>query len=141
MSFTGLDTFDTTLQKTSVWLDEMMHHTHCGDRHRAYTELRAVLHALRDRLTTEEAANLGAQLPMLVRGFYYEGWHPSGKPLRYRSREEFLERVAEEIPNVRREDLVAITEAALAVLAHQLDPGEVEKARGQLPEGIRLLWH
>jgi uncharacterized protein (DUF2267 family) len=31
-----------------------------------------VLHALRDRLTVEEASDLAAQLPMLIRGLYYE---------------------------------------------------------------------
>lgn len=39
------------------------------DRHAAYLALRATLHALRDRLTVEEVAELGAQLPMLIRGF------------------------------------------------------------------------
>jgi len=42
------------------------------DERRAYNALRAVLHALRDRLTTEEIAQFGAQLPTFVRGVYYE---------------------------------------------------------------------
>jgi uncharacterized protein (DUF2267 family) len=33
-----------------------------------------MLHALRDRLPPEIAVHLSAQLPMLVRGIYYEGW-------------------------------------------------------------------
>lgn len=141
MSFTGLEAFDTTVHKTSVWLDEMMHETHCGDRRRAYLEIRAVLHALRDRLTMEEAVNLGAQLPMLVRGFYYEGWHPSGKPLKYRTKEEFLQHVGRELPRVPPEDLEKISESVFNVLSHHIDGGEVAQARNQLPSGIRALWH
>ena len=36
----------------------------------AHSVRRAVLHTLRDRLTVGGAADLGAQLPMLIRGFY-----------------------------------------------------------------------
>src|SRR5262245_18543638 len=90
MSATGLDVFDRTLQKTNGWLHDLMQILDWTDRHKAYVALRATLHALRDRLTVEEVAQLGAQLPMLIRGFYYEGWNPTGKPLRVRHAEQFL---------------------------------------------------
>jgi hypothetical protein len=48
-------------------------------------------------LSVDAVAALGAQLPMLVRGFYYEGWHPSGKPLKDRKKSEFLAHVAAEL--------------------------------------------
>src|SRR6516162_2996456 len=95
---TGLTPFDSTVQTTHVWLNELMALTGWQDPHPAYLALRAVLHALRDRLSVDEAAALGAQLPMLVRGFYYEGWHPHGKPLRERTREEFLAHVRASFP-------------------------------------------
>ena len=67
MSTTGLEVFDKTVQTTNAWLKEIMEVTG-PDRHRAYRVLAAVLHALRDRLTVDEAAQLGAQLPILIRG-------------------------------------------------------------------------
>jgi uncharacterized protein (DUF2267 family) len=86
MSATGLDVFDTTLQKTNQWLHDTMRLLDCSDRRKAYLALRVTLHALRDRLTVEEVAQFAAQLPMLVRGFYYEGWDPTWIPRRWRSR-------------------------------------------------------
>jgi uncharacterized protein (DUF2267 family) len=63
------------------------------DAHKAYQALRLVLHTLRDRLTVEEAVQFAAQLPMLVRGFYYEGWAPTGNPLKHRHKQEFLSNI------------------------------------------------
>src|SRR3954452_19690727 len=76
MSATGLEVFDTTLQKTNEWLQEMMQEFGTESRQQVYLILRATLHALRERLPLEPMAHLGAQLPMLIRGFYYEGWSP-----------------------------------------------------------------
>ena len=91
MSMTGLDVFDSTVHQTNVWLKSIMDRLGTDDRHRAYLALRATLHALRDRLPPEVAVHLGAQLPMLVRGFYYEEWHIAGTPTRERHAAEFPE--------------------------------------------------
>jgi hypothetical protein len=80
---TGVDVFDTTFQETNRWLKELMERLGTYDRHHAYSILRAVLHALRDRIGPANAVHLGAQLPMLIRGLYYEGWH-MGTPTKER---------------------------------------------------------
>ena len=59
MSATGLDVFDKTVQTTNAWLKEIMEVTG-PDRRRAYRVLAAVLHALRDRLAVDEAAQPAA---------------------------------------------------------------------------------
>jgi uncharacterized protein (DUF2267 family) len=141
MSMTGLKVFDNTLHKTTLWLDDIMETLQWQDRHQAYSALRAVLHALRDRLTPEEATHLGAQLPMLIRGFYYEGWHPSDKPLRYRHKEEFLAHVKEQLPKVEVSELEKIISAVFDELSKQMPNGEIKQTRDQLPADIRELWH
>lgn len=102
MSATGLEVFDKTLQTTHIWLDEIMA-DHGPDRRVAWHMLGAVLRTLRDWLQIELAANLGAELPLLIRGAYYDRYRPHNLPTNSRSLEEFLQRVAEEMKSTRRE--------------------------------------
>jgi uncharacterized protein (DUF2267 family) len=140
MSATGVEVSDTTLHKTNSWLKELMQELHLQDRHRAYLALRATLHALRDRLPVEEVAQLGAQLPMRIRGFYYEGWNPTGKPLKIRDKEEFLDRIEREFRSGGPVDPERITRAVFTVLAKRVTEGEIEDVRHILPARIRELW-
>jgi uncharacterized protein (DUF2267 family) len=75
MSATGLDVFDKTLQTTNIWLNEICD-TLGPDRRVAWKVLSVVLHKLRDRLPVPLAAHLGAQLPLLVRGVFYDQFQP-----------------------------------------------------------------
>ena len=76
--------FEKSSDKADAWVKDMMVCLDTTDPHLALHALRAGLHALRDRLTVEEAAQLAAQMPMTIRGLFYENWHPAGKPLRIR---------------------------------------------------------
>ena len=103
--------------------------------------LTAVLHALRDRLTVDEVAQLGAQLPILVRGLYYDRWHhPAGKPDRLRHKEEFLATVAAELDDIGQIDPEDATRAVFAVLERHIAPGEIEDVKAMLPTHLRELW-
>jgi uncharacterized protein (DUF2267 family) len=138
---TGLEVFDTTVHKTNSWLKELMQELHREeDRRKAYLAMRATLHALRDRLTVEEVAQLGAQLPMLIRGFYYEGWDPTGKPLKIRDKEEFLGLVAEEFRTDDTLNPELIARAVFKVLSDRVTAGEIEDVKHVMPAEIRELW-
>ena len=141
MSMTGLEVFDTTLQKTNEWLDEIMNELAIKDRHTAYVALRATLHALRDRLPLEEAVHLGAQLPMLVRGFYYEGWRPVREPIKMH-REEFLLRVEEQLTGglALQLDSEVVVCTVFQVLARKISKGEIGQVEQVLPKDLRDLW-
>jgi len=70
MSVTGVTALDHTIQETNVWLKAIEEELDLDSRQQAYNALRAVLHALRDRVPPEVAIKLGAQLPSLLRGIY-----------------------------------------------------------------------
>jgi uncharacterized protein (DUF2267 family) len=132
--------FDKTIEKTNIWLNELQAILAWDDRERTYHALRAVLHAVRDRLPPHEAVDFGAQLPMLVRGFFYDGWHPADKPLKYRNRQRFLERVAKNAPGIGEADLERVATAVFDLLSSQLPHGERDQVRRALPAGVRELW-
>jgi uncharacterized protein (DUF2267 family) len=141
MSQTSLTPFESTLQTTNVWLNDILERLGWGeDRYRAYHALRAVLHALRDRLPVDQAAALAAQLPMLVRGFYYEGWHPHGKPVKERHKEEFLAHIAAAFRDDPDVDPERVTRVVFQVLAKHVTAGEIEGVKRTLPSELRSLW-
>jgi len=139
MSATGLDVFDRTLQITNIWLDEMME-TLGPDRQGAGRALGAGLRALRDGLPTGLAVDLGAQLPLLVRGIYYDQWAPSEQALKQRSREEFLAHVSDGLKNIRPVNVQDAVTAVFQVLNRHVDPGQRDKVWNALPEDVRALW-
>jgi uncharacterized protein (DUF2267 family) len=141
MSATGLDVFDKTLQTTHVWLDEIMRDPAVGpDKQLAWRLLGATLRAVRDRLPVDLAAHLGAQLPLLIRGTYYDQFRPSALPGRDRSLDAFLERIRGELALSRSVNVRDGMRAVLAVLARHADRGQIAKVRDAMPEEVRAIW-
>jgi uncharacterized protein (DUF2267 family) len=139
MSATGLEVFDKTLQTTNIWLNEIGEALG-PDRQGSYQALRAVLQTLRDRLSVESAAHVSAQLPMLVRGIFYDGYHPAGTPEVVRSEGEFLERIATRLDGLRPVDAGDAARAVFAVLSRHLPEGTIRHMVDTLPGDLRQLF-
>ncbi|WP_312018185.1 DUF2267 domain-containing protein [Bradyrhizobium semiaridum] len=102
--------------------------------------LSAALHAIRDRLPVGLAAHLGSQLPLLVRGAYYDQFRPSELPKRTRSRDEFLETIEQELHFSRPVNVEDALRTVFHVLSRHLTAGEVGNVRDALPEEVRASW-
>jgi uncharacterized protein (DUF2267 family) len=139
MSATGLDVFDKTLQTTHIWLDELMQAIG-PDRQVAWHVLGAVLRGVRDRIPLDLAAHLGAQLPLLVRGAYYDQFRPSELPDKSRSLDEFLQGIGAELAGTRPVNVRDATRAVFQILARHVNRGQIEKVLHSLPEEVRALW-
>lgn len=136
----ALPVFEKTTHVTNIWLNDLMENMGWDDRHRAYQASRSVLHALRDRLRVEEVAHLGAQLPMLMRGFFYEGWRPTETPTNERKKDQFLEHVKSEYAGPDDVDIEKMTRGVFQVLENRVAGGEIEDVKHMLPSEIRELW-
>jgi uncharacterized protein (DUF2267 family) len=141
MSTKGLEVFDRTLQETYDWLQDLMSEMGWSDRHLAYNGLRAALQTLRDRMTPEEAVHFGAQLTMLIRGFYYEGWKLSDLPWKISRKEDFFERMREKVVDDNLGiDYEHLTRAVFKLVKNRISEGEVEDIELILPKELRELW-
>jgi len=141
MSNAVFEVFDASLQKTQVWLNDLMTELGWENRpHNACLALRTALHALRDRLTADGAVHLGAQLPILIRGVYYEGWKLSGKPVKERHKSEFLDHIAAVFRDDDTVDPEKVMRSVFKVLARHISKGEIENVKNSLPRSLRELW-
>ena len=84
--------------------------------------------------------HLAAQLPMLIRGFYFEGWRPTSTPTKERHKSDFLERVRRELRRDAQIDVEQAVRAVFEVMCDKLDSGEIEKLIKVFPEDLRKLW-
>ncbi len=136
--------FADSLSQAQRWLREISEDQALSgwmDDEYALQCLRGALHALRDQLTVEQSAHLSAQLPMVVRGIYYEEWSPAIVPARDRSGERFLKRLSRYFPDKDRTvDPASIARAVFRVLHRHISPGESQKLYHVLPGDIRKLW-
>jgi len=129
-----------SVEKTHIWLDAVAKEMGAAeDRQYAYRALRAVLHALRDRLTVDVAAKLAAQLPTLIRGIYYADWDPSRTPLPVHDVARFLDHVAQEGHMAGETEASLAVSAVVAVLRTHVSTGEIDNVLAVLPDNFSVL--
>ncbi|WP_433514380.1 DUF2267 domain-containing protein [Nonomuraea sp. CA-143628] len=138
---TGYAPFNRTVDKANRILHEI--EEACGwppeRRNHSYGALRAVLHALRDRLTVEASAHLAAQLPLLLRGVYFDGWRPSSVPVKV-NREEFLDRVRAEVTFNHGRSTEEMVRTVLEVLKRHITEGEWEDVKAGMPRDLASMF-
>jgi uncharacterized protein (DUF2267 family) len=130
---------ERSVEKTHIWLKELAQELGDSDRHYAYRALRAVLHALRDRLPVDVAAKLAAQLPTLIRGIYYEDWDPSRTPLAIHDVDAFLDRVAHEGHMAGETEASLAVSAVAKIMRRHLTTGEIDEILAVLPDKLKAL--
>jgi uncharacterized protein (DUF2267 family) len=140
MSALGLKIIDESVQQANIWINEVDYRAGLLNKQRAYRLLRAVLHALRDQLTPDTAAHLSAQLPIFVRGVFYEGYNPSSMPAAIRDKDDFIARVVAIFGPEPPEDISAAIGGVFDVLDARLSAGEMAQLRGQMTRDIRALF-
>lgn len=140
MHASAISAFETTIQKSNGWIRELMDDLGWDEPQRAYHGLRAVLHALRDRLPLAEIADLSSQLPMLIRGVYFENWRPSHTPVADRTQEQFFEHVYDNFPGDLGVDAKELVRAVFGLLSRHVSEGEIHDIITSMPKQLRDLW-
>lgn len=128
------------VKATDDWIDDLQRRLGWHDRERVYRAMLAALHALRDTLPRDEAVYIGAQLPPLLRGLYYEGWHPGAHTAAH-SRTAFLQRIHDTLHREAGIDPERVARAVFAMLINaRLPAAEVEEAQAATPKSLHNLW-
>ncbi len=133
------NTIDHAADSAQIWLRAIAAQLD-GDVRTAYHALRGVLHILRDRLPLPDAVGLGAQLPLLIRGIYYEDWSPHATPPRARHVEEFLGVIERSMADVTTKlDPQQVVAAVSDQLRAHLPATDLARVLVSVPAGLRLL--
>lgn len=117
-----------------------------GNKDLAGRILRAVLHTLRERLTIQESFQLMAQLPLVLKGLYVEGWKYQEKPFRIKHIGEFVLNVIREDYPAGHHDISTVKDgenaimAVLKVLRNHISEGEVQDILASIPSELHHLW-
>ncbi|RKR06656.1 uncharacterized protein (DUF2267 family) [Kushneria sinocarnis] len=139
MSQNRPDVLSRSVQETDIRLQDLKNELELESPEQAYGALRAVMHALRDRITVDMAANLSSQLPVMLTGIFFDGWKPADTPQKYNTAEEFLERVRSNAVGHSELDVDQATRGVFRLLEQKLDQGQINRVTDQLPDDIQAL--
>ena len=137
-SHTSFADFTHAAQQAQQWVKELAKELGWSEPS-ACRLLRSVLHTVRDWLSQAEMADLAAQLPVLVRGIYFEGWNPSA-PAREHKKRDFILHVRSSFGYDEEVDFDVAINAVFKLLDRHISHGEIVQVRNSMKKSLRKLW-
>lgn len=139
--------FDKYAAQATAFVQDVQQELGLEDFDRAGRILRAVLYALRARLTPEESFKLLAQMPMFIKALYVDGWRVSESPdASIREVSDLVEEVQRQAGSHPPTELVGsdntrkTTRCVLHVLKRHISAGERDDVAADLPAQLESFW-
>ncbi|PZF88366.1 DUF2267 domain-containing protein [Micromonospora deserti] len=129
---------DSSMEKTNLILKdiERAYGWPKEQRNQSYCALRTVLHLLRDRMPVQESVEFAAQLPLVVRGIYFDGWKPADVPIKL-NRDDFLLEVRQRFPYDVQGGTERVVQVVLdALRQHVTTQGQWEDVKDTMPKDM-----
>ena len=140
MSAQGLEVIDLAAQTAHEWVNELAGRLDWVSKRSALRLFRVTMHQIRDHLLLDEVAQFSAQLPLLIRGMFFEGWVPKRTPVKERHAKTFVQAIEAQLADTDdyrgQEDITYV----FHLLNAHLSAGEIEDVRASLPSEIRDFW-
>ena len=140
MSAKGLKVIDHTVQLTHEWINELTERLDWSSQRDALRLLRVTLHQIRDHLLVDEVAQLAAQLPLLIRGMFFEGWVPKNTPIKQRHIQDFISDIEQYVGSVADYRGSEDIQKVFKLINAKISLGEIQDVRASLPGEIRSFW-
>ncbi|MFI6068194.1 DUF2267 domain-containing protein [Micromonospora sp. NPDC051227] len=140
MADSMISAFESSLDKTNLILKDIenAYGWPKDRRNQSYAALRTVLHLLRDRLPVNESVEFAQQLPVLVRGIYFDGWVPSDVPIKL-NRDDFLYEVRQGFPYDAEGGAERVTQVVLDTLRRHVTQGEWQDVKDTMPKDLATM--
>jgi uncharacterized protein (DUF2267 family) len=132
--------FERTNHEAHEWVNDLSGRIGWRNEREVLRLLRTVLCQIRDHLPVDEMAQFAAQLPLILRGMFYEGWQPKNTPVHERHASDFVAAVEEMVGDVTDYRAATDIKAVFNVINARISRGEVEDVRACLPKELRDLW-
>jgi uncharacterized protein (DUF2267 family) len=132
-----ISAFESSLDKTNVMLKEIesAYGWPKEQRNQSYAALRTVLHLLRDRMPVGQSVQFAQQLPVLLRGVYFDGWQPENVPVKL-NRDDFLYEVRQGFPYDVEGGTQRVVQVVLDTLRRHVTQGEWEDVKSSMPKDL-----
>ena len=140
MKFHYHNTIRNSTELTDEWIRSIDTHLGWNDFNRSFQLMRATLHALRDALPINEAVEFSAQMPLVLKAYYFEGWNPSRTLDRDRDKAGFIELVRQRVQLDFDYETEQAINAVFLILNEKISSGEISDARGSVHRHLRKLW-